>query len=73
MKNPAAFKPLALRRKEAAQSLGIGTNKLDLLITEGKIKAVKAGRCLLIPTTELESYVAGLPRAVLNMARAKRA
>jgi excisionase family DNA binding protein len=67
------FKPLALRRKAAAQALGIGVNKIDLLITDGTIKAVKSGKCLLIPTSELERYVASLPRAVLNMGRAKRA
>jgi len=66
------FKPLALRRKAAAEALGIGVNKIDLLITDGSIKAVKAGKCLLIPTREIERYLASLPRAELNMGRAKR-
>ena len=68
----ADFKPLALRRKAAAQALGIGVSKIDLLISNGTIKAVKSGKCLLIPTSELERYVASLPRAIINMAPAKR-
>jgi excisionase family DNA binding protein len=68
----AGFKPLALRRKAAAQALGVGVSKIDLLISDGTITAVKSGKCLLIPTSELERYVAGLPRAVLNIGAAKR-
>jgi excisionase family DNA binding protein len=68
----AQFKPLALRRKQAAQALGIGVSKIDLLISDGTINAVKAGKCLLIPTEEIERYLASLPRAVLNMAGAKK-
>jgi len=67
----ANFKPLALRRKAAAQALGVGVSKIDLLISNGTITAVKSGKCLLIPTSELERYVASLPRAVLNMGRRK--
>jgi excisionase family DNA binding protein len=68
----ANFKPLAVRRKSAAQALGVGVSKIDLLISNGTIMAVKSGKCLLIPTSELERYVASLPRAVLNMGRGKR-
>jgi excisionase family DNA binding protein len=68
----ANFKPLAVRRKAAAQALGVGVSKIDILISEGTINAVKSGKCLLIPVKEIERYLASLPRAVLNMARAKK-
>jgi excisionase family DNA binding protein len=64
-----AFKPLALRRKPAANALGFGVTKLDLLIATGEIGAVKSGKCLLIPVAELERYLANLPRAELNIAK----
>jgi len=62
----AELRPLAVRKKTAARVLDIGTTKLDQLIADGTIKAVKAGKCLLIPTSELDKYVASLPRAVLH-------
>jgi excisionase family DNA binding protein len=66
------FKTLAVRRKVAAQALGIGVSKIDLLIANGTINAVKSGKCLLIPTSELERYFAELPKATLNIASGKR-
>src|SRR4051812_6356814 len=69
----SGFRPLALRRKAAANAIGVGVTKLDLLIATGEIAAVKSGKCLLIPVVELERYLASLPRAELNFARRSRA
>jgi hypothetical protein len=63
------FRPLALRRRPAANAIGVGVTKLDLLIATGDIAAVKSGKCLLIPVAELERYLASLPRAELNFAK----
>jgi excisionase family DNA binding protein len=68
----ATTKPLAMRRKTAAKALGIGTTKLDELIAEGQIAALKCGKVLLILTSELERYVATLPAAQLNYHKHKR-
>jgi hypothetical protein len=63
----ADARPLAVRRKVAAKIIGIGTSKLDLMISDGTINALKAGKCLLILTSELERYLKTLPRAVINI------
>ena len=58
--------PIAVRRSVAAAMIGEGTSKLDQLIATGQIEARKSGKNLLIIVASLESYVAGLPPAVLK-------
>jgi hypothetical protein len=58
-------KPLAVRRQVAAAMLGEGRSKIDELIATGRLDARKSGKNLLILVSSLESYVAGLPPAVL--------
>jgi excisionase family DNA binding protein len=66
------IKALAVRRRAAAAALGFGTTKLDELIARGVIKAVKSGKHLLIPTAELENYLASLPAAKLKLYNPKK-
>jgi hypothetical protein len=59
-------RPIAVRRRVAAEMIGEGTTKLDELIATGQIEARKSGKNLLILVASLEAYVAGLPVATLN-------
>jgi hypothetical protein len=59
-------RPIAVRRRVAANMIGEGTTKLDELIASGQVEARKSGRNLLIVVASLEAYVAGLPVAKLN-------
>ena len=59
-------RPIAVRRRVAANLIGEGTTKIDELIASGQIEARKSGRNLLILVESLEKYVAGLPVAKLN-------
>jgi excisionase family DNA binding protein len=47
----------AYSRDEAARKLCISLRKLDYLIAEKRIKAGKCGSRVLIPATEIESYL----------------
>jgi len=53
--------PLVLGRKVAAGTLDIWLNKLDELIKSGEIKAIKIGRDVKVPMTELQRFVAERP------------
>jgi excisionase family DNA binding protein len=57
---------LAYQKVEAAAVLSIGLTKLDQLIADGTIRAVKSGKITLVPTTELEKYLKNLPVATLR-------
>jgi excisionase family DNA binding protein len=61
-----SLKPLAVRRRVAADVLGEGVSKVDELVATGKIQAVKSGRNLLIIYASLENYLANLPLATLK-------
>jgi hypothetical protein len=60
------LRPIAVRRRVAANLIGEGTTKIDELIATGQIEARKSGRNLLILVASLDAYVAGLPVATLN-------
>jgi hypothetical protein len=70
-KNKPAIKPIAVRRKGAAQMLNCGTWKVDQLIADGLIDGRKAGKILLVTVASIEAYLANLPRAELKYARSK--
>ncbi len=57
---------LAFGKREAADILGIGQTKLEALIANGIIKAVKSGKIVLIAREELKAYLASLPPAIMK-------
>ncbi len=61
---------LLVSTAEAARRIGVGKTKFFELLKEEHIKAVRIGRRTLIPTAELDRFVAGLPprgrKAVAN-------
>jgi excisionase family DNA binding protein len=61
------MKPIAVRRRMAAELLGEGTSKVDELIATGRLKAVKSGKNLLILVESIEIYVQSLPPAKLKL------
>jgi hypothetical protein len=61
-----SLKPLAVRRRVAADMLGEGVTKIDELVATGQIDARKSGKNLLILYASLEAYLAGLPVATLK-------
>lgn len=54
--------PLAIDVKGACEALGIGKNSLYQEIREGRIEIRKLGRRTLIPTAQLATWLASLPR-----------
>jgi excisionase family DNA binding protein len=63
---------LLVSTAEGARRIGVGKTKFFELLKEEQIKAVRIGRRTLIPTAELDRFVAGLPvRGTLNVARIK--
>jgi len=65
-------RPLAVRKRIAASIIGVGVTKLDALIAEGQIEAVKSGKSLLIIYASLEAYLTSLPRAELKLPKHMR-
>jgi hypothetical protein len=63
------LKAIAVRRRDAADMIGEGVSKIDMLIATDQIVAKKSGRNLLITVESLERYVAGLPAASLKIER----
>ena len=57
---------LAYRLREAYEALGVGRTKFYQLLAAGDIKAVALGSKTLIPSAELEAYLAGLPAIPLQ-------
>ncbi len=55
---------VAVTKLEGAIAIGCGRTKMDGLINDGTIKAVRSGKVVLIPVKELERYIASLPAAV---------
>lgn len=49
--------PLLLSPTEAARELGIGRDKTYALIREGRLKAIRFGRVLKIPRSELNAFI----------------
>lgn len=52
-----AFRPLAVRIREACRLTGIGRSKLYELIGAGEIEIVKVGTITLIPIHSLQSFL----------------
>jgi hypothetical protein len=63
---PVTPEPLLIGRAGAAGMIGQSISKVDELIADGRIEAVKSGKRLLIVVTSLKSYAASLPRATLK-------
>ncbi len=53
----SASRPLALRPKDAARAIGIGTRLLWSLTSQGKIPHVRVGRVVLYPLPALEAWL----------------
>jgi len=49
---------LALRPREAAKALGIGTRLLWSLTNQGLVPCVRCGRAILYPVAQLEAWLA---------------
>lgn len=54
--------PVALTTADAARSLGIGKTKLFELIAGGELPAIRLGGRTLIRRSDLEDFIAALPR-----------
>lgn len=52
-----AFRPMAVRIREACRLTGIGRSKLYELIGAGEIEIVKVGTITLIPIHSLQSFL----------------
>jgi excisionase family DNA binding protein len=52
-----AFRPLAVRIREACRLTGIGRSKLYELIAAGEIEVVKVGAITLVPVSSLTSFL----------------
>jgi excisionase family DNA binding protein len=52
-----AFRPLAVRIREACRLTGIGRSKLYELIAAGEIEVIKVGAITLIPVSALERFI----------------
>jgi hypothetical protein len=59
-------KALLIGRKGAAAMIGQSLSKIDELVADGALEAVKANKRLLILVASIERYVAELPRATLK-------
>jgi excisionase family DNA binding protein len=46
-----------LTRRDAAAALGISVDTLGRLIEGGELRAVRVGRSVLVPTSEVKSFV----------------
>jgi excisionase family DNA binding protein len=46
-----------LSRREAALALGISVDTLARLLDRSELRAVRVGRSVLVPTSEVESFV----------------
>jgi excisionase family DNA binding protein len=54
-----SMEAILVSRKEAARALSVGRGKLDQLLSDGKIRARRIGRRVLIPRAELERFARG--------------
>lgn len=53
-----AIPPLALRRRDAAEALGISVRSLDGLVRSGDIPHVRIGRAVVFRVMDLQSWLA---------------
>lgn len=49
----------AMRPRDAAKYLAISETKLRQMVSSGQIQARRAGRCIIIPRAELDSFLNG--------------
>jgi hypothetical protein len=61
-----APEPLLIGRAGAAGMIGQSISKVDELVADGRIDAVKSGKRLLIVVASLKTYAASLPKATLR-------
>lgn len=54
---------ICIGREEAARALDLSLRGVDYLIARGQIKAIRVGRRVLIPRTEIERFVRGQNQA----------
>ena len=69
---PPEFRPLALRRKDAARALSISFSHLDTLIAQSHLRAKKSGKCLLVMVDSIDAYLASLPDVKLALPKQRR-
>ena len=50
---------VCMGRAQAAEALDLSLRGIDYLIARGKLRAIRVGRRVLIPRTELERFAAG--------------
>jgi excisionase family DNA binding protein len=48
---------LAVTYREAADSIGVCERSIWSLVRDGKLRAIRVGRCVRIPVAELERFV----------------
>jgi excisionase family DNA binding protein len=48
---------MLLTRREAADALGVSVDTLVRLLDAGELRAVRVGRSVRVPTSEVESFV----------------
>lgn len=65
---PGAPPPFAYSLSDAAQALGIKKTTLYHLLSEGALDARKIGGRTVVTAQSLHAFVAGLPRADINLA-----
>jgi len=63
---------ILLRRRDAADALGISVRGLDYLISEGKIRVRRLGKRVLVPRAELERFAAKDQGSIVPEVGAKR-
>jgi excisionase family DNA binding protein len=63
-------KPMLWRKTAAAQALGVCNDKIEDLIREGRLAAVRVGRLTQIPDESLRAYIASLQP--VRMARQRK-
>ncbi len=56
--NPPSDLRLTLRKREAANALGVSERTLHTLLKSGQIGSFKLDRIVLIPVAELEAFIA---------------
>jgi excisionase family DNA binding protein len=59
---PRPPRPLLLTYEQAAEELGVTTRYVEQLARDGAFPVVRLGRLRRIDVTDLERYVANLPR-----------
>jgi excisionase family DNA binding protein len=65
------IKPTHVSRTVAQTLLDCGHTKLDFMIANGEIEAVKRGRRVLVKVDSIEKHLAALPAATIKYAKKK--